>query len=384
MKIDVLSFSRAGGAGRVSARLSRAYNELGHESNFLSLSNGPLRGSGSQNLDLKLAAIIDNAIMKKDLSQPLFSALRSKIEHHPKSLAKNLHIRWPWGFVEPLELARNHNVIWTLPDERAFTGGCHYSKGCDGFFTGCKSCPKVRFGQKLIASNVQRSIQQINEKDVKIKIVTPSDWLRGQAEASLIFRDFEILTIPNPIGEEFTAIRGVVPKRGKVRRVVIVAEDLDDPVKGVEELISAIDAQNIDQETITAVLVGSTRKEWPSWVTLRGQCTSEEILKICLDGDLLVVNSKAEAAGMVVAEAAAAGIAAAIRRTDGLVNMLPSDSAFFYNTLSELMNFLRTVDLENMHHQRIRAQEYAQKRYELHNVAKKYLSLFQELSHVHD
>ena len=41
----------------------------------------------------------------------------------------------------------NKPLVWTLQDMWAFTGGCHYSQGCDRYMDSCGNCPQLHSNQ---------------------------------------------------------------------------------------------------------------------------------------------------------------------------------------------------------------------------------------------
>ena len=68
----------------------------------------------------------------------------ANLDFHPAiQQADVLHLHWiNFGF---LSLNGLHSlfdlgkpIVWTLHDQWAFTGGCHYSRGCDHFLTHCR------------------------------------------------------------------------------------------------------------------------------------------------------------------------------------------------------------------------------------------------------
>ncbi len=110
----------------------------------------------------------------------------------------NLH--WVADFQSPPTLKRlfevGKPVVWTLHDQWAFTGGCHYSAGCEGYRSSCTGCPQLRedpydlpaaiLGDKLDAF-----------RNAKLTIVTPSHWMAECARSSRAFRDVPVRVIPN-------------------------------------------------------------------------------------------------------------------------------------------------------------------------------------------
>jgi glycosyltransferase involved in cell wall biosynthesis len=128
-----------------------------------------------------------------------------------------IHLHWITGLLAPAGIARllqlGKPVVWTLHDQRAFTGGCHYSFGCQKYETTCHECPQLGNRAPNLSSGVLA--EAVRTFDARaITVVTPSQWLARCAEASTLFRDSPIHAIPNGID---TAIFRPMP-RAEARR----------------------------------------------------------------------------------------------------------------------------------------------------------------------
>ena len=107
------------------------------------------------------------------------------------------------GFVQIETLARlTVPICWTLHDMWAFTGGCHYSDGCDRFVASCGSCPV------LCSKDPQDATQRVWQRKQKawaklsIPIITPSRWLATVAQSSSLLQRSPITVIPNGLDTE--------------------------------------------------------------------------------------------------------------------------------------------------------------------------------------
>jgi len=82
-------------------------------------------------------------------------------------------------------------VVWTLHDQWAFTGGCHYSAGCNKYVDACEDCPLLSDNLHNLPSQILRDkIDLFSGAD--LTIVTPSKWLKERAMESKLFRRFRI------------------------------------------------------------------------------------------------------------------------------------------------------------------------------------------------
>ena len=160
MKILHLStYDTIGGAARAATRLHVGLGELGVTSSML------VRRKRTQ-LDTvhvapplnrwrwKLWRFIEDRCITRNrtglsntfftLGQPAFDLSR-----HPLVVESDvLHLHWVGHFQSPASLASlamlGKPMVWTLHDMRPFTGGCHFSAGCDEYMAACDKCPQLQ------------------------------------------------------------------------------------------------------------------------------------------------------------------------------------------------------------------------------------------------
>ena len=213
MKIAQFNFSDTkGGAAKAALRLHNGLLDLNLDSTFYvrdketNLDTVRVVNQYSKSVDSELLNLVDKNYIKpnrSDISNTLFTAsfysseIGNIIDDYD---VINLH------WVEKL-LSNNNlynltssgkNLVWTLHDMKPFTGGCHYSSNCINFENTCSDCPQLMFDSKNLTRNILR--EKINIfKDSNIKIITPSSWLADQAKKSSVFKEKEIVVIPNSI-----------------------------------------------------------------------------------------------------------------------------------------------------------------------------------------
>src|SRR5208282_1708440 len=95
-------------------------------------------------------------------------------------MADIINLHWVAGYQSPITLhklfATGKPVIWTLHDQWAFTGGCHYTAGCEKFQDDCVACPQLTDDEYDVAAAVLKD-RRVHLRDVKLVVVTPSRWL---------------------------------------------------------------------------------------------------------------------------------------------------------------------------------------------------------------
>ena len=78
-------------------------------------------------------------------------------------------------------------IVWTLHDQNAFTGGCHYSAGCTQFRSSCGSCPQVTNSHTRDVSFDTFQTKKKALADRNVYVVAPSKWMLDLAKQSPIW-----------------------------------------------------------------------------------------------------------------------------------------------------------------------------------------------------
>ena len=104
-----------------------------------------------------------------------------------------VHLHWIDKFIDQASffgsLPANQPVVWTLHDMNAFTGGCHFSEGCDRYLSGCGNCPQLpsRSNKDFSHQSFQAKAKAI--QDINLHIAAPSRWLFETAKASSLLKN---------------------------------------------------------------------------------------------------------------------------------------------------------------------------------------------------
>jgi glycosyltransferase involved in cell wall biosynthesis len=243
MKIAIINTNdESGGAARAASRLHKALLSAGNNARYLVRSKTTSDTNTiliSESIESRKRNKYANQFYKEHVQVELINQDRSSltdtmfsfgypgllIEHIPEILdADIINIHWVNGLLSPHSvdriLASGKPVIWTLHDMWPFTGGCHYTAGCIGFKTDCGNCPQLANDKYDLPSGLLKDKVDFFNKD-NLTIVTPSNWLRREAEMSAVFGQREILTIPNAVNHELYTDTD----RQEVRRLHKVADD---------------------------------------------------------------------------------------------------------------------------------------------------------------
>ncbi len=110
-----------------------------------------------------------------------------------------LNLHWVANLLCPNGIARligtGKPVVWTLHDQRPFTGGCHYSAGCSRYEATCSDCPQMaerssNFTERVLGESARRL------PPGSLAVVAPSRWIAECARRSSLFNHARIEHIP--------------------------------------------------------------------------------------------------------------------------------------------------------------------------------------------
>lgn len=213
MKVAVLNTSDVnGGAARAAYRLHKALRFDGVDSRYIvkqkTLDDESVYADNcTDSLDRKTDQLIEKyyiARNRTEVTNTYFSEYYADTALQKEYLADvdiiNLH--WIDKFVSLKGLEQIVNlgkpIVWTLHDQRAFTGGCHYSAGCEAFTAECFGCIQLAADPHHLPREVLAQKAEIL-KNADITIVTPSRWLAEEAGKSSLFKGRRIEVIGNSL-----------------------------------------------------------------------------------------------------------------------------------------------------------------------------------------
>jgi hypothetical protein len=198
-----------GGAARAAYRLHQGLRQIGADCRMLvrhkvSLEDSVLQVQKSE-LESPIEDIDETAIQthyidthRTELSNTYFSHSFPGFELANSAVVRaadviNLH--WVARFQSPVTLGSlvhsGKSVVWTLHDQWPFTGGCHYSAGCQNYRQDCRSCPQLTEDPFSLPSAVLNDKRQLF-KHANLTIVTPSRWLAECAHESSVLKNFRV------------------------------------------------------------------------------------------------------------------------------------------------------------------------------------------------
>jgi glycosyltransferase involved in cell wall biosynthesis len=211
MKVVIISTNDCeGGAARAAFRLHRGLRAAGVESSMLVSSKTssldsvqqvhpvPARDAFFWDL-LQMHAVHFN---RTPVSNTYFSLCQrgTDVSTHPLVTGADvIHLHWIADFQSCPSLTRllalGKPVLWTLHDQRPFTGGCHYSAGCDRYKTDCAGCPQLVHDMGLARALLADQLELLAAD--RITVVALSRWMAACARESRLFARSPIEVVPN-------------------------------------------------------------------------------------------------------------------------------------------------------------------------------------------
>ncbi|MCX6963312.1 MAG: glycosyltransferase [Verrucomicrobia bacterium] len=327
------------------------------------------------------------------------------LSRHPVVInADVIHLHWVAGMVSPESLAALQNlgkpIVWTLHDQRPFTGGCHYSDGCGGYRTNCAECPQLQPDiNHLAEANLANLLRHLDPK--KLTIVSPSAWLAECARQSQAFRECRVEVIPNGIEvDTFKRIgRADALKTFSLPQCpttfLFGAENILNARKGINTLVGAIQKCILDPAFLDSLNQGKLRfltfgvngaafKNFP-WIRALGLLNSDELMSAAYSAsDAFICPSLEDNLPNTVLESMSSGTPCIASRVGGIPDMIThgvdgwmfpvGDSAAL---AAEMTFFLKNPHLRSKLGLAARAKIASQ--FALEIQAKRYLSLYEDL-----
>ena len=243
MKILHLNtYDITGGAARAAYRLYKGLLSLGRDCNVLvrdkasvddsvfavATQSGPDQSEGV----FFLETVIQQCYAKHNrthISNTLFSIpyFGWDVSDLPLVRAADiLNLHWINGLLPLFSLKKLFSlgkpVVWTLHDQWAFTGGCHYSAGCEKYCEKCSDCPQLADDPFGLTKMVLKDKMAVF-KDAPLCIVTPSRWMKDCVQKSRLLTNMRTEVIPNGLE---TDIFKPYPKRKAKEKFGILPETL--------------------------------------------------------------------------------------------------------------------------------------------------------------
>lgn len=283
MKILILSTSDLnGGAPRAAFRLNNALREAGVDSKMLVLEK---QSDEPSVLCLpkwlfyaqRIFMVLEQKLLSRYRlrSKALFSPNRlgwSVVKYINLQKADVVHLHWIcFNFITIKQISCiKAPIVWSLHDMWPFTGGCHYSEGCEGYKSSCGSCRVLGSVKRRDVSNRVLVYKAKHFARKPMTIVGLSSWMADCAKQSTMFSSARVVHLLNPLDERVyrPVDRDVVKdlfslSQGKKYILFGAMNAASDPRKGYSYLMKALEhlACMVDTRQTELLVLGSSRPD---------------------------------------------------------------------------------------------------------------------------
>ncbi|WP_266368066.1 glycosyltransferase family 4 protein [Tellurirhabdus rosea] len=347
--LQISTYHATGGAGIAARRLNEALNRAGEASRLLvpqtDFDEPQVTGLAESVFGKKLALArfaLDRLTFlpyerdKRDRFQFSPARIGTDISRHPLVRGADvLHLHWTqFGFLSIAGLKKlfglGKPVVWTLHDMWAFTGGCHYSRGCDHYRTHCRQCPFLRHpGERDLSYRIFEEKTKLFA-DAPLTFVTPSQWLADLLRSSALAGHFPVQVLPNPIdttrfrpAADPLAVRQTLGLPADKKLLLFGSLNTEDPRKGFRYVQAALAMLKKELSDTALVVFGKTNPDALSRLALPvhnlGSIASEEkMIRVYQATDALLMPSLEDNFPNTIIESLACGTPVVGFRTGGI------------------------------------------------------------------
>ena len=268
-------------------------------------------------------------------------------------------------------LAARAPIVWTLHDMHAFTGGCHYDRGCDRFAgppigmedrsvePRCGRCPQLRGDAERDLSRriwERRSRAFARIPTDRLTFVAPSRWLAEEVRRSAVCGRFEAKVIPYGLDTELfrprdqAAARDVLGVPPDAKALLFLADAVTNVRKGFHLLRQALERLE-GLPNLCLVTVGDSAPDLPASLphVPLGRISDDRMLTLVYSAvDAFVIPSLADNLPNTVLEALACGTPSVGFAVGGIPDMIrpgetgllapPEDVPALADAIAELLS----------------------------------------------
>ncbi len=228
-------------------------------------------------------------------------------------------------------------------DMNHFTGGCHYSWGCEGYIKGCdKYCPAITEEHEKITAKNNFERKYENAQKANFQIIAGSGLTLLEAQNSKIYKSQKTIHNINSLidtkllnSKNKSIAKKVFSLSNDCFYILTGAQNMEDPRKGFSYLLQALEMLDRElpmqkKEKIVLLVVSNSVNEEFGRVTFKKQkidyIKDYRLLSLLYQAADLFINTSIEDSGpMMVSEALACGTPVVGFDTGILTNMVIDD-----------------------------------------------------------
>lgn len=430
MKIVIVSTSDiSGGAAIAAYRLHQAVKDFGAESTMIvrdKLSNDSTVltvGEDEESIsDVLLNSQLENYCIKDNrvtisnyLNPTLFSLDLDDYDlscHKVILEADVINIHWCAGFLSPFSIFKllqlGKPVVWTMHDQFPFTGGCHYTDGCEKYIDECQQCPQLNNDDFSLPALFLREKKKYLGGDCNnLSAVFPSHWLRDCAVKSPIFNQKQFKVIPNSVNlsdfmpMEQEEARSLLKLPEDIFILLFVASDMNEGRKGFDILNETLKVgiegplnDLVDQDKLLLVTLGhpvrNVYNDPPvKCHQLNFSNDSEVLRQAYCSADLMLFCSREDNLPNTIIEAMSCGLPTVAYDLGGCSDIIDDSVNGYLISKGDYLSFSKTIAMvaqnkEQNHILKKNCFEIVFLKYTPSIQAQAYLDFFKKISSIDD
>lgn len=414
--LHINEVSSIGGAARAMYRLHEEFKRQGHTSHIL---------AGTSNTTEPDIFVIDEIIksrysllgrvidslgrfaeMRLGIPYTWYRSTKHVLETDPFQRAQVVHLHNLHGDYFNYHLlptmSSNKGVVWTLHDMWPLTGHCAYAYDCERWKSECHDCPLLKAPKRRLVEpppkkrdrtrQIFRDKRRLYEK-TELHIATPSRWLYGLVQESILAEAASIQFIPN--GIDLNVFRPLDQNMARqaleipldARTILCVTQRNPDGRKGFRYLVDAL-MSIADREPVVLLTVGSQKTIDVNLDGFRrrdlGRLSEERLMCLAYNAaDVFVFPTLADNQPLMLLEAMACGtpsvsfdvggVSEAVRHNDSGYLARYADAADLARGITTLLGDEHLRDRMGR-----RGREIAEAEYSLQVQARRYVALYQQ------
>jgi glycosyltransferase involved in cell wall biosynthesis len=222
----------------------------------------------------------------------------------------------------------NKPVIFTLHDTNLFTGGCHYTFGCERYQHDCTNCPQLAEGVRRFAAKHNLKLKQDSLQNLRpdqVVVVSPSKWLMGLSQQSTLFENYQHFYIPYGIDTDTFKKRDRTESRIKLGLpadkfiVLFVGTSLAEHRKGFDVILK-LRAEFKNHGDVQFVAIGKTGETYDGILNL-GYMENKNLIAMAYSAaNVFVIPSRQDNLPNTMLEALCCGTPVIGYKTGGIVD----------------------------------------------------------------
>lgn len=239
--------------------------------------------------------------------------------------------------------ATKANIFNITVDMNHFTGGCHFSWGCEGYIHGCsEQCPAILNVEQKVTAKINFEEKLKNARKANFQVIAGSGLTLEQARESKIYKDqTEIYNVNSLIDTNIlnnknrSFAKQIFSFSNDLFYILAGSQNMEDPRKGFSYLIDALEIldktlpESQKEKIVLLVVSNITSKEFES-VSFKKEkidyIKDYRLLSLLYQATDVFVNTSIEDSGpMMVSEALACGTPVVGFDTGIVMNMVIDD-----------------------------------------------------------